>query len=154
MNNEQKIKCDSCGISIPAMPERTNPDDLLCNGCYDFNELTNEEAFIVEAQFESTRAVQAHALYFINTGEFYEANKLTHEALNMFIDNPMPELAAHLDEIALAVFQWIEWSKDYYKSFNGTDVKIPTRGERKLIAAEIIDHWTERKITKEINKLL
>lgn len=119
-----------------------------------FDSLSLEEIEAADACFESARTIQAHSLYFINTGEFYTEHALIREALNMFISDPMPELERYLDEITLSILHWIDWSKDYYKNFSDTDIKRPTRHERKLIAAEIIDHWTERKITKHINQLI
>lgn len=119
----------------------------------DFDSLSEEEIQAADDLFESSRTIHAHALYFINTGEFYAEHTQIRDALNLFLERTTEqELSTYLDEITKSVNIWI-YSKDYRKSFYDSDIKHPDYRERKLIAAEILDHWTERKLTKELNKL-
>lgn len=39
-----KIKCSSCGISIPDVPEDATGDELLCNACYEASEASTMSA--------------------------------------------------------------------------------------------------------------
>ena len=120
----------------------------------DFNELDQNELDGSVEEMHSQRRIHANYLYFVNTGNFYRTHQFIREDLLLSIEDPSPHplLRKFLIEIALSVRAWTT-DPDYKKCLE-PELRNPDLQERFSIAAEILDHWTDRKITKHINREL
>ena len=52
MNNEHKIKCPECGISVPDVLEGSGYEATLCNSCYDKTEQKHTPTRIIAYRIE------------------------------------------------------------------------------------------------------